>query len=200
MLAKKMTEDEIIVCFHRMHEEPAFAPQIRDSLVKKLSYIPCSLVGKYRKYDNYEDLKQVAYMTFIHAINTFDYRRGDNFKGWCWWWIRKEVAKEAYAQKVYLQRRVRLSTKRWEEEELVDSYEDILVAFDSTYHLHKAIHRLDGRSSYIIQASFGISCEALPLREIGSHLGVSHESVRRYREIAMQKLLCIMKDCEHSND
>jgi len=188
MLSRKLSDVDIINVFKQIDEEPQRKKELYEDLVKKLSYIPCSLVAKYRRYGNYLDLKQTAYLTFFKAMSTFDYNKSSNFKGWSWWWVRKEVAKEAYREKLYLASFADLNI---EEIEVMFTYniEESFIELEQAKIVEELLGKLDDRSRAILEKSFGV--QNLPpesLREIADGLGLSHESVRKIRNTAIQKL------------
>lgn len=188
MLVKRISDTEIVALFKKMDECPNSQKAICAQLVKQLSYIPCSLVAKYKKFKNYQDLKQVAYETFIKAIWTFDYQQSNNFKGWAWWWVRKEVAKEALKEKKYIESYATIDFKEFETSR---SYvpEDELIQLEDFIIIERALATLDSKTKLIVQKTFGLQeNKRTSLRNLAVEFNMSHENVRKIRNSGIKRL------------
>lgn len=196
-LSKKLTTPEIVQVFREIEEYPERAPELRSFLVRKMSYLPCSLVAKYSRLPNYNDLKQVAYETFYKAILTFDYKKSSNFSGWCWWWIRKEVAISARREKEYFDSFVEFSPGYIDNEEHYE-FEDAIVERQREDLLKSIILDFDSRERRVLEVSLGFSGSQMSLRDFAEEFGMSHEGVRKVKTKAIEKAASLYFKCERS--
>lgn len=58
----------------------------KNLLIKQLEYQIDMKIGKYKKYNNYEDIKQEALLRVARAIETYDQNKGSFF-----WWFHRYV-------------------------------------------------------------------------------------------------------------
>lgn len=188
MLSKKLSSVEIVGLFEKMEQHPESTKEVCSVLVQKLSYIPCALVAKYKKYDNYQDLKQIAYLTFLQSILTFDYHKSCKLEAWSWQWVKKEVAKAALREKKYRAGYECLDFEEFEKEQCYFPEDNIISLQDQVIVL-KALEHINEKSQMVIKKTFGIEEDTpVSLRVLANDMGMSHESVRKIRNKAISRL------------
>ncbi len=62
--------------------------------MKKFEYIINMKINKYRKFNNYDDLKQEAYEALIKSIETYDQTKG-SFFWWCHHYTNTKISRKA---------------------------------------------------------------------------------------------------------
>ena len=155
------------------------------------SFLPWKMVKRYKGLDNYEDLHQVASMVMFQAIRSFDYKISRNFYAWSYRWIKKEVAIAAFRQKRYADSFSLVDGKDLCINELADSNpEQDLFLKELDQILSSALDGLSKKPRSIIRKVFGIGESRSSLREISQDVCISHEQVRRLKDVALQQLSC----------
>jgi RNA polymerase sigma factor (sigma-70 family) len=183
MLVKRLTNTDVMVYLHNFAEMPDMKITQGDELVRRLSFIPLSLAYKYKKFPNYKDLLQVGYETLWKSIVSFDVTKGDNFFCWAYLWIKQKIAKEALKEKIYLETFV-MSGLELESDE-IDEFENILLRTEEENILKVAFSELSGERMSVMTEIYR---NDRSLRDIGSDMNISHESVRKIRDDAVRVL------------
>lgn len=183
MLVKKLTNTEVLVYLHNFAEMPEMKITQGDELVRRLSFIPLSAAYKYKKFPNYKDLLQVGYETLWKSIIAFDVTKGDNFFCWAFLWIRQKIAKEALKEKIYLGTFVSSGLELESDE--TDEFENILLRAEEENILKVAFSELSGERKSVMTEIYE---NDRSLRDIGSAMNISHESVRKIRDDAIRVL------------
>lgn len=183
MLAKRFTNADVISHLHKIIEMPEHKTKLSKELMKGVSYIPLKITSKYKKFTNYKDLLQVGYETLWRAILTFDINKSDNFHYWARRWIKQKVAIAAWREKIYLGTCV-LSGLELEADDLND-FEESILKIEEQHIVNAAVLELDELQSTVM---LDIYDDGKSLRNIGDDIGLSHESVRKIRDSAIDAL------------
>lgn len=183
MLYRKFTNADALSYLHTFVETPDLKFKQGGELIKGLSFIPLSAAAKYRKFSNYKDLMQIGYETLWRAILTFDVSKSDNFFCWAFLWTRQKIAKEALKEKVYLNTFVS-SGLDLELDEL-DEFEDLFLRAEEEDILKAAFSQLNKDQVFVMDELYK---NDRSLRDVGTDMKVSHESVRRIRDDAIRIL------------
>lgn len=68
-----------------------YAKKMEDNLIVSLSYLVHSVVYRYRKFDNYDDLYQEGMVGLIRAVQKYDSDTSFHFTRYALWWIKTRV-------------------------------------------------------------------------------------------------------------
>jgi RNA polymerase sigma factor (sigma-70 family) len=183
MPVKRLTNTDVMVYLHNFAEMPDMKITHGDELVRRLSFIPLSLAYKYKNFPNYKDLLQVGYETLWKSIVSFNVTKGDNFFCWAYLWIKQKIAKEALKEKIYLETFV-MSGLELESDE-IDEFENILLRTEEENILKVAFSELSVEQMSVMTEIYR---NDRSLRDIGSDMNISHESVRKIRDDAVRVL------------
>lgn len=183
MLVKKLTNAEVLTYLHNFAEMPDMKFTHGSELVKRLSFIPLSIASKYKKFPNYRDLLQIGYETLWKSIIAFDVTKGDNFFCWAYLWIRQKIAKEALKEKIYLGTFVASGLELESDE--ANEFENILLHTEEENILKVAFSELSGEKKSVMTEIYE---NDRSLRDLGSDMNISHESVRKIRDDAIRVL------------
>ena len=183
MLAKKLTNEEAMAQLKIIAANTDAATEFKLALLKVSSFIPLTLASKYRRYANYNDLLQIGFEALWRAINVFDTSKNDNFLGWAFLVTRQAICREALREKKYLDTYI-LSGLSVGHDNSYEFEEDLLNAQEEKV-IKMAIDQLGGEYKSLL---LDIYINSRSLRDVGKSMGISHESVRRAKDEAIDHL------------
>lgn len=161
--------------------------EVHAQVLRATSFLPSKLAQKYKYYDNHSDLVQTGKLCLYMAIRSFNPEKSRNFYGWCFKWIRKEIARAALDQKKYYET-FELTTDPAQDSIDLLTPEDTVFVKEKDILLSNIIENLGEQKQYIITHVFGIDARPSSLRQIGKAISMSHEQVRRLKTAAIQEL------------
>lgn len=190
MLVKKANSLELIQMFKLAKtQSPQDARKTHTAILKNLSWIPCSLAARYRKFDNYHDILQTGYLTLFKAILAYDYHKSANIAGYIYPWVKTEIRKEAWREKVYLGTFQFTDDIKSLDKAMVASPEDDFIRSEEILILQNILKKLDKDSENVIVRTFDLDgAGRSSLRELAKEMNVSHETVRKIRTKAIKKI------------
>jgi RNA polymerase sigma factor (sigma-70 family) len=148
--------------------------------ISKFKYIVDAHVAKYKKFSNFEDLKQEAYEALVMAIKTYDSNKG-SFSWWAGKYIKTKVYRSANAHST-----IRFPLKQAKEikphkitnmpilADMKISATDGIEVLQTSESIHKAINQLPNKHQMIVNMLFGFNgIEQQSINNITKKLAIS---------------------------
>lgn len=169
----------------------------KNEIVESLSPLVFKNGTRYKKYPNYEDLIQEGFVGLIRAVNSFNADKFSNFISYADQWIIHYMRRSASRfDIVYNPNKVRVvyaetDTDDYNPDDVPDTkYE----AKERANILKMSLKRLDKRERYVLKNMYGINTRIKTLKEVGSHLKISHERARQIKNKALLRLRKIISN------
>lgn len=185
------------------NEKAILVNKKRNEIVMKMSFMVDSKCRKYKKFPNYEDLKQEGLIGLIKAVNRFDYTRFPNFFVYSDQWIFNHIAQSAKKFDVVYnpskKKTVYYDIDIPEGENTNICPENMYYKKEVSEKIKEAISSLKEREKTIIKSTFGLNQKPETLRKIGKEIGLTHERVRQIqievvKQMANNKSMIEAKD------
>jgi len=174
-------------------EKNSLVNKKRNEIVIKMSFIIESKCRKYKKFSNYEDLKQEGMIGLIKAVNRFDYTRFPNFFVYSDQWIFNHIAQSAKKFDV-VYNPLKKKTVYYDMD--VPANETVNQCPENSYYkkernerIEIAINELTDRQKNIINSVYGLNKLPETLRKIGKNICLTHERVRQIQIEIVKEML-----------
>lgn len=184
---------EIVLLFVELEEHDPNSYTFRkilDKIATKLYYIPSTLVQPYTWSDSVDDMHSAGLEGLAKAISRYDHKKNNNFFLYSYRAIKGEIHRE--------QKREMKWVEVCKTSSPVEEFEDILpddgdpeqkmIREETLKLLVKLVNSLDKRSKTVMSMYLGIDGEPRSLRYIAEHLGVCHETARKIRDDATDRI------------
>ena len=183
--------------------------KVDNQFIKSHAYIVRTIVRRYGKVTNNEDLMQEGYIGLIEAARRYDPTMGVRFDSYASWWIRKYVREYIirYGQTVSLPFTRKdifdhitedVDAVLYEEDGDAITFADCIADDTDTdaeqahqqqlNRLHEAIQGLPVREQTIIRQIYGIGQKKIPQTQIAQQLGITPVTVWRIHDATLKKL------------
>ena len=92
MINEKEAQDlmvSLIDLRKKVKEDPSFIPALKkheNECIRKFKYLVSMKTGRYKSFNNYDDLNQEGYLALIYAMNNYNPTKGSFF-----WWAHKYI-------------------------------------------------------------------------------------------------------------
>jgi RNA polymerase sigma factor (sigma-70 family) len=187
---RKPTTLEITLLFKELENQDKSGEAFHE-LFYKLSCIPQRLVRKYHWAPNQRDLLNSGYETLIRAIRTYDFAKCNNFFLWGERWIRKEIAKEKFKEKEWVDNQ-HLSQDVAEYADLLPdpvNLEDDYQVAEERALAYQLINSLEPTSMNFIQKLYGLEDnDPVSLRALAKELKISPKKAWKLKSEIIETL------------
>lgn len=163
--------------------------------INKFEYIIMMHTYKYKKFANYNDLKQEGFIALISALRTYNPKKG-NFYAWCHKYIGTKISREANKHstiKIPLQKTknfcpIKVTKFPLMLDQSPDSFDQI-ETIENKREIGKALSLLPQRERKIIQMSFGVGgIKPHSINKISKQLNISIAECSSIRNEAIEIL------------
>lgn len=152
--------------------------KIRKNLLSKLSFLPQQYGKHYDWAENKDDILQAARIGLLNSLRTFKWRENDNFIYWSDRSIKKEIGREKYRWKQWIEMQEELPPIE-DEPDLSPNPEEAVSDKERMEILSFLLTMLGEKERLVLEMALGIE-DGKPksIREIARKIGVSHECAR----------------------
>ena len=168
--------------------------KIHNTILQKTSFLVYSRTKRYRAFNNYEDLKQEAFMGLLSAVRKLDLNVYPNFIMYADQAVRRSINKVAGKfDVVYSPNKSRViysdPLDTMIDQPTPDTPETIFLVKETSAKINTALGRFSNRDAEVVRRIYGLG-EHRPqtLREVGSALNITYERARQIREAVVTKL------------
>lgn len=179
-------------------KNPVVAKKMEDELIVSLAYLVHSVVFRYKRFDNYEDLYQEGMFGLMKAVRQYNSDTSFHFTRYAMWWIKARVVRSIKKlnlitvsgisgdenMRYFIQYDIK-------ENDIVDDSdpEKNAILSESIDHLTTAINVLPEKHQQIIKMRFGLnSNKEHNLQELGNEMDMTREGIRQLEHRILNKL------------
>jgi RNA polymerase sigma factor (sigma-70 family) len=170
------------------------AKKMEDKLIVSLAYLVHSVIYKYKRFNNHEDLYQEGMLGLIKAVQKYNSDTSFHFTRYALWWIKARVMRSIKKMnlitissddiKYFVQCDI-------QEHDIID-YSDPEMKAILTEELNMvniAIAALPEKHQQIIQMRYGLNnTEEHNLQDLGNKLSMTREGIRQLENRIITKL------------
>jgi RNA polymerase primary sigma factor/RNA polymerase sigma factor len=131
-------------------------------------------------------------LSLIHAVEKFDYTRGNRFSTYATWAVMRNYARALPGEKRYHEHYLLTDSDIFETavDERADASLEERIQLEREDQVDRFLQELDEREQHIIVNRFGLRHDVQPqtLRQVGDEIGVTKERVRQIEVGALAKL------------
>lgn len=176
-------------------DNPSLAKRMEDELIVSLAYLVHSVVYRYKKFDNYEDLYQEGMIGLIKAVQQYNSDTSFHFTRYAMWWIKARVVRSI--KKLNLITVSGDENMRYfmqydiKESDMIDDNdpEKNAILTQKIGHLHNVIDSLPEKHQQIIKMRYGLNNTAEHnLQDLGDKLDMTREGIRQLEHRILNKL------------
>jgi RNA polymerase primary sigma factor len=171
------------------------AKRMEDELIISLAYLVHSVVYRYKRFDNYEDLYQEGMIGLIKAVQQYNSDTSFHFTRYALWWIKARVMRSIkklnlitvsgdYDMKYFMQYDIK-------ETDIVEDNdpEKSAILTEEINNLHNVINTLPEKHQQIIRMRFGLNdTKQHNLQVLGDKLDMTREGIRQLEHRILKKL------------
>ncbi len=168
--------------------------RLEDKLIISLNYLVYSVMRRYRKHGNYEDLYQEGMIGLIKAVQNYNANTSFHFTRYALWWIKARINRTVRKMSVVsrsLTDNKYLIQYDFHENDMIDynNPEQNVISSEQERIISTEIEKLTDNQKYIINYHYGLKDqEQISMREIGSDLKMTRADLRRTERIILNKL------------
>jgi len=174
--------------------DPGLAKRVEDELIISLAYLVHSVVFKYKRFDNYEDLYQEGMIGLIKAVQQYNSDTSFHFTRYAMWWIKARVVRSI--------KKLNLITVSGDENMRYFMQYDIqdndmvedndpeknAILMEEVNNLHSIINSLPEKHQQIIKMRYGLGNKEHNLQDLGDKLNMTREGVRQLEHRILNKI------------
>lgn len=176
-------------------DNPALAKRMEDELIVSLAYLVHSVVYRYKRFDNYDDLYQEGMIGLIKAVQQYNADTSFHFTRYAMWWIKARVVRSI--------KKLNLITVSGDENmryfiqyDIKDSDmiedndpEKNAILTEEIDNLHTVINSLPEKHQQIIKMRYGLNnIKEHNLQDLGDKLDMTREGIRQLEHRILNKL------------
>lgn len=176
-------------------DDDKLAQKMEDMLIISLAYLVHSIVYKYKRFDNYEDLYQEGMLGLIKAVRQYNSDTSFHFTRYALWWIKARVMrsiKKLNLINVHGDDKMQFFIQYdISENELIDDNdpEKNVILSQRINNLYNALETLPEKSKQIINLRYGLrGNDKSNLQELGDRLDMTREGIRQLEHRILNKL------------
>ena len=174
---------------------PVLAKRMEDELIISLAYLVHSVVFKYKRFDNYEDLYQEGMIGLIKAVQQYNSDTSFHFTRYAMWWIKARVVRSIKKLNLItvsgdenMRYFMQYDVKESDIIEDNDPEKNAILA-EEIDNLHGAINTLPEKHQQIIKMRYGLSNnKEHNLQDLGDKLDMTREGIRQLEHRILNKL------------
>lgn len=180
--------------------QPGSAPfnKVLDQITTKLYYIPSTIVQKYKWSNSKEELLSAGLEALAKSISKYDFKKNNNFFLYSYPSIKGAIHKEQKREIEWTEvQKVSQPVEECENILIVPTDpEDNMIREQTLEFLEKIINTLDLRSRKVLSMYLGLEGDKKSLRQIAKELGICHETARKIRDEAVDKIVEVFRKRE----
>ena len=178
---------EVVSQIERLRVAPSREKrQIREQLVKRLSYMVCAKIKKHHSKVFYEDLLQEGKLGLVKAIDDFDPERGLNFFKFANWHIKNRI-RRYFKWNYKLPMSCGLPTVC--EEASGDDTQSLFESCEGRRLLREVVNRLPDPDRRVVIMHFGLDDgKEHTFKQIGDMFSLTRQRVEQINARAVAKL------------
>lgn len=175
--------------------DPSLAKRMEDELIISLAYLVHSVVYRYKRFDNYEDLYQEGMIGLIKAVQQYNSDTSFHFTRYAMWWIKARVVRSI--KKLNLITVSGDDNMRYfmqydiKENDMIEDNdpEKNAILSEEINNLNCVISSLPEKHQQIIKMRYGLSnTKEHNLQDLGDKLDMTREGVRQLEHRILNKL------------
>lgn len=174
---------------------PVLAKRMEDELIIALAYLVHSVVYRYKRFDNYEDLYQEGMIGLIKAVQQYNSDTSFHFTRYAMWWIKARVVRSI--------KKLNLITVSGDENMRYFMQYDIkdndiieendpeknAILTEEINNLQSVINALPEKHQQIIKMRYGLNnTKQHNLQDLGDKLDMTREGIRQLEHRILSKL------------
>lgn len=174
---------------------PVLAKRMEDELIIALAYLVQSVVYRYKKFDNYDDLYQEGMIGLIKAVQQYNSDTSFHFIRYAMWWIKARVVRSIKKlnlitvsgdenMKYFIQYDIK-------ENDMIEENnpEKNAILSEEINNLHCVINSLPEKHQKIIKMRYGLNnTKEHNLQDLGDKLDMTREGIRQLEHRILHKL------------
>lgn len=175
-------------------DNPSLAKRMEDELIVSLAYIVHSVIFRYKKFDNYEDLYQEGMIGLIKAVKQYNSDTSFHFTRYALWWIKARVMRSI--------KKLSLITVSGDDMRYLMQYDvkdsDLIedndpekkaILTEEIGNLHEVVNALPEKHQQIIKMRYGLNeHKEHNLQALGDKLDMTREGIRQLEHRIINKL------------
>ncbi len=173
----------------------ALAKKMEDELIISLAYLVHSVVFKYKKFDNYEDLYQEGMIGLIKAVQQYNSDTSFHFTRYAMWWIKARVVRSIKKLNLITvsgdENMKYLIQYDIQENDIVEDEdpEKNVLHLEKIENLRNIINSLPEKHQQIIKMRYGLNnTQEHNLQDLGDKLDMTREGIRQLEHRILNKL------------
>lgn len=175
--------------------DPARAKKMEDELIVSLSYLVHSVVFRYKRFDNYDDLYQEGMIGLIKAVQQYNADTSFHFTRYAMWWVKARIVRSI--KKLNL---IKISgddnTKYHmqydiNENDIIeeDNPEQRAILMEEIKNLQTSLSLLPEKHQQIIKMRYGLDdMKEHNLQDLGTKLNMTREGIRQLEHRILNKI------------
>lgn len=176
-------------------DNQALAKRMEDDLIISLAYLVHSVVYRYKRFDNYEDLYQEGMIGLIKAVQQYNSDTSFHFTRYAMWWIKARVVRSI--KKLNLITVSGDENMRYfmqydiKENDMIDEGdpEKSAILTEEISQLNNVISSLPEKHQQIIKMRYGLNnVKEHNLQDLGDKLDMTREGIRQLEHRILNKL------------
>lgn len=193
----KDTNSQISTSIKSIREQqlinPAAAKHNEDKLVSSLTYLVYSAVGKYRRFNNYDDLFQEGMIGLVKAVRNYNPDLTFHFTRYAMWWIKSYIWRSIKKSNAI---RITGDETMIDDEAGIDNPESQMLRSEQIRQVRKIMTTLPDKHKNVIKLRYGFEGEECSFQSLGEKLNMTREGIRQleHRIITQLKTNDILKN------
>lgn len=175
--------------------DPVRAKKMEDELIISLSYLVHSVVFRYKRFDNYDDLYQEGMIGLIKAVQQYNADTSFHFTRYAMWWVKARIVRSI--KKLNL---IKISgddnTKYHmqydiNENDIIeeDNPEKRAILMEEIKNLQTSLSLLPEKHQQIIKMRYGLDdMKEHNLQDLGTKLNMTREGIRQLEHRILNKI------------
>lgn len=176
-------------------DNPILAKRMEDELIISLAYIVHSVVFRYKRFDNYDDLYQEGMIGLIKAVQKYNTDTSFHFTRYALWWIKARVMRSikrlnliTISGDANMQYFMQYDIK---ESDIIEDNnpEKSAILTEEINNLHAILNSLPEKHQQIIKMRYGLNnTKEHNLQDLGDKLDMTREGIRQLEHRILNKL------------
>lgn len=176
-------------------DNPARAKKMEDELIVSLAYLVHSVIYKYKRFDNYDDLYQEGMIGLIKAVQQYNSDTSFHFTRYAMWWVKARIVRSIKKLSLitvsgdeHMRYFIQYDIK---ENDMIDDNdpEKNAILTEEIDSLHNIISALPEKHQQIIKMRYGLNnSKEHNLQDLGDKLDMTREGIRQLEHRIINKL------------
>jgi RNA polymerase primary sigma factor len=176
---------------------PSLAKRTEDDLIISLAYLVHSVVYRYKRFDNYDDLYQEGMIGLIKAVQHYNSDTSFHFTRYAMWWIKARVVRSIKKlslitvsgdENINMRYFMQYDIKENDMVEENDPEKNAILS-EEINNLNDVISSLPEKHQQIIKMRYGLNnTKEHNLQDLGDKLDMTREGIRQLEHRILSKL------------